>query len=533
MVWLPNMIIQFIKYRSTCGLDEFVYEATKIASKVYPEWTQNMLSIFIDSHITNPVLEEILEKLKSSNLNRMKSHDQLLTAMSAIYERLCLETPNDYQDAFYSIYESGQIDSRTTNEIVTKCKDMKKGYGQFKNQDNSQKILSLVEAVDGYIKEMRIKKRGKVRIGLDNIPLSHTTALPVEYFVYREKSIRHCMRSHYLVPELDIVYEGRKFKLELSFSSNDHKKSVYTFEKRAADKFTQYLVNHYTKLLNVQLLKHPETVYRDIKFKINEILFLEDDFCLKKKFKSEQYIIDLLDKELNRNGLIGNHPIQLLAEKKDLMAVNDTMKELIDQNFLKRCVVKKLNSPFDMFYWRKRYSQYLAMNCMKSLIFVNDTDFEQLRISFKQGRIIDDSLEFRLDDLAKTKNLQMPLRLTPANLELIREHMIEGAIVPTLMSMGNAFKMITLDFDYSVVMNLFIRDFYSKSSEEKINVEKFVNSTMANYFMRVVKMTNCYRSDKSSSRLKYKEMNSLMEFMELMEDEEYQNELPLGYRAWV
>ena len=533
IVWLPSMIIQFLNARKNCGLDSLVYQALEYAVYVYPEFTHRFLSVVTNSDITNDTLDEIMEKLRESNINKMKYNDTFLSCMSSVYEKLGIEDSNENQETFAQLYETGQIDSRSTNEIVTKSKKVNKSYGQFKNQDNSEKIISVLAMVQEHIEKLKIEKRGKVSIDLSSLPVNNMVALPADIHIYKEKSIRYCMKTYYMVPDINIVYTGRRFKLELQFSSLYHKTVKFTFERRPVDSLGQYIYSHYSKLINVQLVRFPETLYRDIKFLKSDRIFFDDDYFMTKKHDCDEYLIDMLDKKLTQKNLNPDHPIKILAETKSVPETNQTMKQIIKPNFLKNEILKRLNAPFDLFYWRKRYAQNLAINAMNSLIFGIEEDFESLRLSFDQGMIINDSLSINMENVGKNVAPQLPLRLTQNSKFLLKEYMIEGVVIPTMMSIGMALKKVNKEFDYEVVMGLYIRDFLGKDSEEPKNVDKFIANGMKNYYKRVVKMAAKYWSEKGEGRVKFKEMNCLKGYVEYLEDEEYQDELPLSYRVWV
>lgn len=179
------------------------------------------------------------------------------------------------------------------------------------------------------------------------------------------------MKSHYLVPNINVIYEGSRFKLELEFSSEKFRSVKYVFEKRLTDSPGHLLKSHYQKLLNTQLLKDPETVYRDLKFVGEEFMFFEEDFFMRKKSKMECYLADLLERETK----LKNRPLELMTEKLSVEAINSTMRESVSPSILEKCVLQSLVDKYDIFYWRKAFGQSLALNAVSDLLFANQSDF--------------------------------------------------------------------------------------------------------------------------------------------------------------
>ena len=62
-----------------------------------------------------------------------------------------LTSKNEYTEDISSIYNFATLDSRSINIIYAKCKDLGEGYSQFKNQDNSQKVMAIVKMINDFI----------------------------------------------------------------------------------------------------------------------------------------------------------------------------------------------------------------------------------------------------------------------------------------------------------------------------------------------------------------------------------------------
>lgn len=527
------MMVQFPKNRANCSLDQFTYKALQICEKVYPEYTHKILSCITTTELKNEEFERSLERLRNSKINKTGTNETFMGMISAIYDRLQIEEVNDYQEALLPIYSAAQLDSRSTNEVLTNCKGL---ANQFKNQDYSQKMISLVDSIEDKLEEIKTLKGGKIELALSELPLLSTMAMPREKYVYKEKSIRNCVRNYNLGPDIYVVYSGRKLKLELEFTTISTKTCKFTIEKSSQSSYEHFLLNHYSKLLNSKLLRDPETVYRDVKFLVDDIIFLDEDFCFKKKFISEEYLVDALDSEMKRKGYSMDHPIKLLAEKKNLSEINEEIGEIIDRKFLKNTILRNLNSEFDLFYWRKRYGHFLATNSFKSMIFANDTEFEQVRLSYDQARIVDDSVAFKIDKIKKTKRgqvLKIPLRLTKNNQYLLKDYMIEGVIVPVIMSMGKALTKSNQDFDISVILGTLTRDYLTVKNEDKI--ESFVSQSWTNYFEKVLMMCKDYYEPETmdkKSKSKNREVKCLKDYIDLVTSEDYYGDLELKHRVW-
>ena len=48
---------------------------------------------------------------------------------------------------------------------------------------------------------------------------------------FYEKSLRNFAELFYLSPDVEVIYEARKFKLQLKFIDKMHKIQIFTFEK--------------------------------------------------------------------------------------------------------------------------------------------------------------------------------------------------------------------------------------------------------------------------------------------------------------
>ena len=127
----------------------------------------------------------------------------------------------------------------------------------------------------------------------------------------------------------------------------------YLFEKRLTDSSGHFLKGHYQRLLNTQLLKDPETVYRDLKFSGEDFMFFEEDFVMRKRSKMECYLVDLLEQKTQAKNK--NRPLELMTEKMSVETINSVMRESVSPRILEKSVLEFLVDKYDLFYWRKAF----------------------------------------------------------------------------------------------------------------------------------------------------------------------------------
>ena len=104
-------------------------------------------------------------------------------------------------------------------------------------------------------------------------------------------------------------------------------------------------------------MEHSESVYRDIQFPIASRVYLNEDYLLKQKTESQAYLIDILDRQMMLQGESEDEAISLLSTNLNLNKVHSKMRELTPEEYFKKNILTKMNSRFDLFYWRKKYAQ--------------------------------------------------------------------------------------------------------------------------------------------------------------------------------
>ena len=201
------------------------------------------------------------------------------------------------------------------------------------------------------------------------------------------------------------------------------KKLTYILKKPAIQSTMLYQHNHYLRLINFEMLKKNETVYRSVKFEPLDCIYLEEDFFMRAKRNNEASLIDILDSEMRDQGSSPDLALELLASKKLTSEVNKLMMDQVSGNILTREISQHLKSEYDIFYWKKKYAQSLAVNLVNSLFFLKgsilmtiDHNFERLRIDIASADYIDDNPIFKIELGQKLKApTKLPLRLTKNN----------------------------------------------------------------------------------------------------------------------
>ena len=142
VAWLPNLLLQFVKHRVNSKFDTFAYDALKIASRVYPEFTQKILGMLGNFDLDPKKYQEVVNYLGNCNINLSKNHEVFRDEIKRIWDELRLEEINDVIDMFNQVYSKNAIDSGTISDIQSRCKDLKKkiSASQYKNQDPRQKF---------------------------------------------------------------------------------------------------------------------------------------------------------------------------------------------------------------------------------------------------------------------------------------------------------------------------------------------------------------------------------------------------------
>ena len=68
---------------------------------------------------------------------------------------------------------------------------------------------------------------------------------------------------------------------------------------------------------------------------------------------------------------------------------------------LEKYVVSRLSNKYDLFYWRKRYGQNLAIHASSDLILGNTLDFNCIKISFHEANIVNEATDLNITNLAQ------------------------------------------------------------------------------------------------------------------------------------
>lgn len=206
----------------------------------------------------------------------------------------------------------------------------------------------------------------------------------------------------------------------------------------------------------------------------------------------------------------------MFAQKKNLLETHKAMRDIVVDSFLKKEVVKRLDNDLELFNWRKRFGQYMGVTAFQSLIFANHTEFDKLRICYREARVIDDSNNFRVLEVQHQKVPRLPLRLTPANTYLLKEYMVEGAVYPALMSLGLSLRKVKKSFDAELLLRLYLKDMLSSNQEEGFDIDKYLEQTVDSYFMQVLKMTSKFDSKKGFKGVKHKNMLSMKHYTKVV-----------------
>ena len=371
-VWLGNLLLNVYK-KNSIRLDECILEAVRMASLQYRYFVHHVLnSILMSSSEKDKSLKEIYDSICSNPLGHLRFHDEdgYFGKLTSIFEHEDLHNKNDHPETISSIYTYQTIESKQISQINAKCKDIGEGYNQLKNLDNSQRLLTLIKMIDDYLAGQKSILNKKPVKSLSTKTLGARVGILNPATVYTDKNLPEFYTDVYLLPETKVVYESRRFCLQVEFLNTKHQKLVYTLRKPSVNSVYLMSYNHYIKILNSEFCSNNETVYRMLRFEPLDMMYLEDDYCLKSKPATEISLIDVLDEEMESNKLKVDQAIDLFAAKKGVNDVNKIMMELTKNTVLKREVLKRLKSQYDIFLWKKRYAQSLGTNMINSLLFV-------------------------------------------------------------------------------------------------------------------------------------------------------------------
>lgn len=546
-IWLGNLVLNVYK-KNTLKLDEVILKALNISAQNYKAYIHHVLNSILKANDsgkdneskkdTDPrkdnELEDIFGRCKNNPLVNLRFQDMHTNKLFTVFEAEELNSKNDYPEALSSLYSSSTIDARLVSQLQLKCKEIATAEGQRGGVEASQRVMSMLGLINDYLVKQQSFINKKPRASLNSQSLGTKLGIINSSHYYSEKTLSEFFLEAYLLPDIKVIYEARRFGLQVEFLTTKHKKLVYTV-KNSSNVNAAHLMcyNHYLKLMNIEMTRGNETVYRALRFEPLDIMYLEDDYCLKRKAPSEFQLVELLDEEMARLDLKPDHALELFASKKSVSEVNKTMMEIVSPDVLKKEVLKRLRSEFDLFLWKKRYAQSLAVNMINSLIFVKDHSFENLRIVMSSADYFDDNIIFKIDSIQKNKPpSKPPLRLTQNNKYLLQEYMIEGALLPSITSIGTTLLANPAkQFSIATLTGLFLKDFYFNSPEDRGNIQRTIEANVEGYFLALMKMTVNYEVG-SGKNTRNPAFSSLRAFMDFLSNEDNLRILPLSFRAW-
>jgi hypothetical protein len=379
-IWIGNLLINVYK-KSNLKLDEIILREIVNAAQQYRAFTNYILG---GCEKEDQELKDIYSKTRSSPQFNMKVQEYNLSKLTSIFEsEKLVDKRNDISEALCNQYSNpAMLESRNISILNAKCKDLGDLSNQFKNQDQSQKFIGLLKIMNDFLNREKINVNKKPESSYNSLAFGCRFGLVTHSHMYTEKALVDFFTEAYLLPDIKVVYEARRFGLQLEFLTFKSKKYVYTLKKSSISNSQLMSYNHYIKLMNIEMYKNNETVYRSLRFEPIELMYLEEEYCLKAKPHSEVQLIDILDEEMEALGEIPDHSLELFALKKNVSEVNKAMVDLMPNNILKREIIKRLKNEFDFFLWKKRYAQSLGVNMINSLLFVKGSQPSNSRTQF-------------------------------------------------------------------------------------------------------------------------------------------------------
>jgi hypothetical protein len=371
-VWLGNLLLNVYGKDNLKldKLDETLAKATMIASKYFTTYVFHVLnSLMMGEMKLDSNLERIYERTKGYPGMNLKFQDASVNKLFELYENEKLPSKSEFTDILSSLYASPTIDTRTISKITAKCKDIGEGYQHLKNHDIAQRLIGNINDIDNYIRDEKNLCGLMPNHTLEDLPMGVKFGLLNLSSTYNENLLEFYSEA-YLLPKVKVIYEARQFGLQIEFMTKKHKKLTYILTKTTINSVHLHMYNHYLKLMNMQLKKNNETVYRGLRFELLNMMFLEDKYCLRAKPNSEISLIDVLDRDMEAKGLKLDYPLELFATKKAVSDVNRFMMGNTSGNLLKKEILARLRTEYDLFLWKKRYAQSLGVNMINSLLFV-------------------------------------------------------------------------------------------------------------------------------------------------------------------
>lgn len=110
---------------------------------------------------------------------------------------------------------------------------------------------------------------------------------------------------------------------------------------------------------------------------------------------------------------------------------------------------------------------------------------------------------------------------------MLNDYIIEGALVPAIGAVGAALSAGERQFNFNMIMGLFVKDFYYTSEE---SAEK-IDALLEGYFQAVLKMSSNYETG-NSKNTRNPVFTSLRAFIENCSNEDTLKGQLLSYRSW-
>jgi hypothetical protein len=371
--WMGNLI-QSVYKKNSFGLDKIIIERLDLASQMYRPFIHYILNSFLGttslSGKKDKDLEEILEKCKTYPIGNIKLQDLSVSQLISLYNSEELGNKNRYAERISIVY-GGTIESKTANMLMAECKEICDDYNILKNQDLTVKLTNIINIIDQYLGPQKSLINNRTpELNLKGSAIGARFSLLNTSSIYNDRSLTDFFSEGYLLPDIKVVYEARRFSLQVEFSTLGQKKMIYTLRKDITINSSHLMsYNHYLKLMNVEMLRNNETVFRNLRFTPLETQYLEEDYFLKAKTPSEINLIDVLDSEIERLGLKVDHVLENFVVKKQPWEINKPMTEMVSKKIFKQEILKKLKSEYELFLWKKRFAQSLGVNAVNTILF--------------------------------------------------------------------------------------------------------------------------------------------------------------------
>lgn len=111
----------------------------------------------------------------------------------------------------------------------------------------------------------------------------------------------------------------------------------------------------------------------------------------------------------------------------------------------------------------------------------------------------------------------------------MHEYLSEGALIPSIISVGNAIWNSKKNYNINTIVALFLKDYYHTSTEERPNVQKTIEAIIESYYSALFKMTgNCELGNSKNTR--NPAFTSLRSFLDNIDNNMLVQ--PLSLRVW-